>query len=99
MTTFELGLELNDADKVRLRNITKRRMINNKIKSLKDKITRYLSRDEDIQMKLNNISDSPDNIIIIENMIEESKLLKEYINDYKELIKRLQKDYCSIVIT
>lgn len=77
----------------RMRNIRKRRLLNTKIKSLKDKIIQYKSRKEDIEViqKKETVDTEKE-----ENMIEELKLIDIYIKEYESLINRLQNEYCII---
>jgi hypothetical protein len=77
----------------RMRNIRKRRLLNTKIKSLKDKIIQYKSRKEDIEViqKKETVDTEKE-----ENMIEELKLIDIYIKEYESLINRLQNEYCVI---
>jgi len=87
-------------DIIRIRNIRKRRLINTKIKSLKNKVTRYKSRKEDIEEIQTKVSKGELEIDLEkeENMLEEIKLIHIYIKEYEELIIRLQKEYCNIKI-
>lgn len=84
---------LTEEDILRMRNIRKRRLLNTKIKSLKDKIIRYKNRKEDIkEIQKKEMAD----IIKKENMVEELKLIDIYIKDYEKMINRLQSEYCDI---
>lgn len=88
--------KLSEKDKLRIRQCKKKRLMNNSIKKFKRKILEYSSRKTDIRTLIKNDVDKKITKERVENLTEELKLIDIYIKDYERLIKRLQKEYCSL---